>query len=144
MAHIPFRGKVPADRLYDTRFDMWVQREDDKVVVGATSFGLFLIGELIAFTAKPRGAQVDLGRGIGTVESSKTVTAVHSPLSLLLDEINEVAEEHPWVINKDPYDAGWMVRGRPLAWEEESAALVNALDYTAHVRAMEPDAVVEQ
>jgi len=144
MAHTPFRGKIPTDRLYDTRYDMWVQRAGERVVVGVTSFGVFLAGELIAFTAKPRGAQVELGRGIGTVESSKTVMAVHSPLSLLVDEINEVAEEHPRVINTDPYVAGWMVRGRPLAWENERAALVNARDYIAHVKAMEPDAAIEQ
>lgn len=143
MARSPFHGSVPADRLYDTRYDMWVRREGETVVLGATSFGLFLAGELIAFTAKPRGAQVAVGRGLGTVESSKTVQAVHSPLSLVLEAGNEAAEERPRYINSDPYGAGWMVRGRPLAWDEESPALVDAAAYIAHIRAMEPEAVVE-
>ena len=143
MAHEPFRGVLPGDRLYDTRYDMWVMRIGDQVVVGATSFGLFLAGTVVAFTAKPCGAEVALGRGLGTVESAKTVLAVHSPLSLVLDEVNEQAEQHPHVINNDPYGAGWMVRGRPLDWQVESAALVDAAVYAAHVRAMEPDAVIE-
>ena len=84
----------------------------ESVAIGATSFGLFLSGELIAFTAKPQGAEVGLGRGIGTLECSKTVLAVHSPISLRLEETNEAAEEHPRIINQDPYGAGWMVRGR--------------------------------
>lgn len=142
MAYTPFRGSVPADRLYDTRSDMWVRRAGDEVVIGATGFGLFLAGKLIAFTAKPRGATVAVGRGLGTVESSKTVLAVHSPLSVEVLTINEAAEERPRIINDDPYDAGWMVRGRPLAWAEESGALVDASAYVAHVRAIEPDAEI--
>jgi glycine cleavage system H protein len=143
MSHDPFHGRIPADRLYDTSFDMWIRREGEQVVVGATSFGLFLAGGLIAFTAKPRGARVALGRGLATVECSKTVMAVHSPLSLVIDNINEAAEERPQILNQDPYESGWMVRGRPLAWERESATLVDALGYADHVRAIEPDAVIE-
>ncbi len=144
MAYTPFRGSIPADRLYDARSDMWVRRAGDEVLIGATSFGLFLAGELIAFTAKPRGAMVSSGRGLGTVESSKTVLAVHSPLSVELLAINEAAEEHPRIINDDPYQAGWMVRCRALAWPQESGALVDAAAYIAHIRAIEPEAVIEQ
>ncbi|HZV54637.1 MAG TPA: hypothetical protein VFF82_06835 [Rhodocyclaceae bacterium] len=143
MAIEVFFGTIPADRLYDTRHDMWVQRDGASVVVGATAFGVFLAGKAIAFTAKPRGAEVACGRGLGTVESSKTVVAVHSPVSLVLDETNEAAEERPQLINDAPYGAGWMVRGRPLAWDGESPDLVDAATYAAHVRAMNPGAIVE-
>ncbi|MBS4098160.1 MAG: glycine cleavage system protein H [Sulfuricella sp.] len=143
MAREPFCGAIPADRRYDPRYDMWVLHDGDKVVVGATSFGLFLAGKVIAFTAKPRGAQVEQGRGLGTVESAKTVIAVHAPLSFVLEEANELAEDRPQIINDDPYGGGWMARGTPLDWEAESAALVDAAAYVAHLRAMEPDARVE-
>lgn len=143
MAYSPFRGRIPEGRLYDTRSDMWVVREGDEVLIGATSFGLFLAGKLIAFTAKPRGAHVAIGRGLGTVESSKTVVAVHSPLSVEIVAGNEAAEEHAEIINSDPYGAGWMVRGRLLAWSDERGALVDAPAYIAHMRAIEPDAVIE-
>lgn len=137
-----FRGAIPADRRYDTRHDMWVRRDGDAVVIGATAFGIHLAGKVIAFTAKPRGAEVARGRGLGTIESAKTVIAVHAPLSFVLEEGNEAAEERPQVINDDPYGAGWMARGRALAWETESAGLVDATAYAAHVRAMDPGAEV--
>jgi glycine cleavage system H protein len=138
-----FRGSFPADRLYDVNSDMWVMGDATYVVVGATGFGLFLAGPIIAFTAKPRGAEVIKSRGLGTVESSKTVVAVHAPLSLVLDETNEAAECRPQMVNEDPYGAGWMARGRPLAWQAERGALVDADAYARHVQAMEPDAVIE-
>jgi glycine cleavage system H protein len=143
MAHAPFRGRVPADRLYDCRSDTWVRRDGASVIVGATSFGLFLAGELVAFTGKPRGAEVAIGRGLATVESSKTVLAVHAPLSLVIEEINEAAEARVRLVNADPYGEGWMVRGRPLAWDLERAGLVDAAAYALHVRAIEPDALIE-
>lgn len=143
MATDPFRGSVPAHLLYDTRYDMWVLREGNEVVIGATGFGLHLAGEVIAFTAKPKGAEVSAGRGLGTVESAKTVLAVHSPVAFRLDTPNEAAEERPALINRDPYGAGWMARGAPLDWDADAAHLVDAAAYVQHIRAMEPGAVIE-
>ena len=141
MAHQPFSGSIPDDRLYCPAHDMWVQDlGDGEALVGATGFGIFLAGEIIAFTSKPKGAQVDLGRGMGTVECRKTVLAVHAPVSFVLLEGNEAAEERPRKVNDDPYGAGWMARVRPTRWADEKAALVDAAAYRAHVLKIEPEA----
>lgn len=141
MAHQPFSGSIPDDRLYCAAHDMWVQDlGGGEALVGATGFGIFLAGEIIAFTSKPNGAQVEIGRGMGTVECRKTVLAVHAPVSFVLLEGNEAAEERPRRINDDPYGAGWMARVRPTRWGDEKAALVDAAAYRAHVLKIEPEA----
>lgn len=140
MAHEPFCGGIPDGLLYDARHDMWLRREGDEIVIGATSFGIHLAGEIIGFTAKPRGAEVLLGRGLGTVESAKTVLALHAPVSFVLTEANETAEEHPALLNLDPYGRGWMVRGHALDWPGECAMLIDAVAYRRHVLAIEPRA----
>lgn len=140
MPHQPFKGKVPTDRLYCPEHDMWVQENGGEILVGATSFGLFLAGEIIAFTAKPNGAEIDRNRGMGTIECRKTVLAVHAPVSFRLISGNEAAEERPALINSNPYGAGWMARGLPLAWSLEKAQLVDASDYRRHILAIEPEA----
>lgn len=134
-----FRGAIPDDLLYDPHFDMWVRREGEEVLIGATSLGIFHAGEIIGFTAKPRGAKIEKSRGLGTVESAKTVIAVHAPISFELILANETAEERPAMINRDPYGAGWMVRGRPLDWENDCTFLVDAATYRQQVRSVEPD-----
>ena len=142
MAHTPFAGSIPDDRLYCPRYDMWVQEVGDgELLIGATAFGIFLAGEIIAFTSKPRGAEVELGRGMGTVECRKTVLAVHVPVSFVLLEGNEAAEEQPKRVNDDPYGAGWMARVRPTRWAEEQSVLVDAAAYRAHVLKIEPEAI---
>jgi glycine cleavage system H protein len=61
----------------------------------------------------------------------------------VLLEANEAAEERPSMLNRDPYQAGWMVRGRPSAWAAERGRLVNAAAYREHVRRIEPAAEFE-
>lgn len=140
MPHEPFHGAIPADRLYCPHHDMWVQERGGDILVGATAFGLFLAGEIIAFTAKPRGAEVARGRGLGTVECRKTVLAVHAPVAFRLLEGNETAEEHPGLINRDPYGAGWMARGLARDWPGERTDLIDAAAYRRHILAVEPGA----
>lgn len=143
MARERFSGRLPADRLYDPQYDMWLQEvAGGRILVGATAFGLHLAGEVIAFTSKPVGAQIGVGRGLGTVETGKTVLAVHCPVALGLEAINEAAEEDPALLARDPYGAGWMVRGLPRDWATDRARLVDAVAYRAHCLAIEPDAEI--
>jgi len=143
MATAPFHGAIPDGLLYDPGLDMWVRREGEEALVGATAFGIHRAGEVIGFTAKPRGADVERGRGMATVECAKTVLAVRAPISFLLVEANEHVEEHPLILNRDPYGAGWMARCRPTAWDAEAVHLVDAGAYRAHVLRLEPGAVIE-
>ncbi|UCV07676.1 glycine cleavage system protein H [Dechloromonas denitrificans] len=144
MAHQPFSGSIPDDRLYCPRYDMWVQETaDGAVLIGATAFGLFLAGEIIAFTSKPKGAEVDCERGMGTVESRKTVQALHAPISFVLLEGNEAAEERPELVNAEPYGAGWLARARPTRWAAEKPTLVDAATYRQHILKIEPEATFD-
>jgi glycine cleavage system H protein len=135
-----FCGAIPDNLLYDPRYDMWVREEDGEIVIGATSVGIFRAGEIIAFTAKPLGAKIANGRGLGTVECAKTVLAVHAPLGFELIAANGAAEERPALINRDPYGAGWMVRGRAENWDADRVELIDAAAYRRHVLVAEPDA----
>jgi glycine cleavage system H protein len=107
--------------------------------IGATAFGIFLAGEIIAFTSKPKGAEVARGRGMGTVECRKTVLAVHAPVSFVLLAGNDEAEERPRLVNDDPYGEGWMAHARSTAWESEKHGLLDAAAYRAHILTIEPE-----
>ena len=143
MSPVPFRGAIPDGLLYDAEHDMWVRRDGGEAVIGATAYGIFRAGEVIGFTAKPKGAEVDRGRGLATVECAKTVLAVRAPISFILLEANEAAEERPGILNRDPYRGGWMVRARPTAWDSECAGLLDAAAYREHIARVEPGAAFE-
>jgi len=142
--NLPFCDTLPADLLFDRQRDMWVRPgANGQVEIGATAFGLFLAGEVIAFTPKPKGAEIELGRGLATIETGKTVLAVHCPLSLRLDQTNEAAEESPVLLERDPYRSGWMIRGTPHHWATEKLQLVDAVSYRIHCLGIEPDAKID-
>lgn len=134
-----FRGTIPGDRLYDPEHDMWVLPEDDgTIIIGATAYGIHLAGKIIGFTCKPKGANVERGRGMATIECAKTVLAVHAPIGFDLLEANEAAEENPSLLNLDPYGAGWMVRVRPHDWLRDMEALVDGKHYRRGIRRANP------
>jgi len=138
-----FRGRIPASLLYHPEHNVWLLREGGELVIGATSYGAYFAGEILAFTPKRVGAVIELDRSLGVVEVAKTLVAIHAPVSIRLSATNEAAVARPSLINSDCYGAGWLVRGVPLRWNEESAALVERDAYAALLRKAEPDAEIE-
>jgi glycine cleavage system H protein len=134
-----FRGRVPPSLLYDASNDVWVREEGSEVVIGATSYGAYFAGEILAFTPKRPGAEIEYDRSLGVVEVAKSLIAIHAPLTLRVTAVNEEAVRKPELINDDPYGAGWMVRGKPVRWDEERPRLVGRDAYVDRVKEAEPD-----
>ena len=135
-----FHGRIPPERIYCCKTNMWIRYIDGRVLIGATNFGLHLAGEIVAFTAKPDGAEILRGKGMGTIECHKTVLALHAPVSFRLISGNAEAETHPKLINVYPYEKGWMALGSPLSWDSERTALCDAEDYKQHILSIDPEA----
>lgn len=142
MARERFQGRFPPDLLYDIRADVWVRRAGEELTIGATSYGAYFAGEILAFTPKRAGAEIEAERSLGVVEVAKTMVAIHAPMALRISAINDEAVKKPELINSDPYGAGWLVRAVPLRWDEERTRLVDRDAYRAHVLAAEPDAEI--
>jgi len=66
-----------------------------------------------------------------TVESSKAVGDVYSPVSGTVKEINEALMDEPEKINEDPYGAGWLFVIEPSNLDAEKGNLLSADDYKA-------------
>ncbi len=66
-----------------------------------------------------------------TVESSKAVGDVYSPVSGAVKEINEALMDEPEKINEDPYGAGWLYVIEPSNLDAEKGNLLSEDDYKA-------------
>jgi glycine cleavage system H protein len=53
---------------------------------------------------------VDKDEVFGSVEAVKTVSDLFMPLSGEVVEFNEGLEDDPEIVNKDPYDKGWIIK----------------------------------
>ena len=120
------RGCVlPLSLHYSVGDHTWAQmNEDGTVTVGMTDVAQNLAGPLLHAKPKKVGAVRARGKPLATVESSKWVGPVKSPLSGEIVAVNEELAQDAGIINKSPYKAGWIVRMKPTDLDGEMSQLL--------------------
>ncbi len=108
----------------------WAKQEGDLIVTGISDFAQNMLGDLMFVEAPKVGTNVQAGQAVGTVESVKTASDIHAPVSGEVVEVNTALHDDPEIINTDPYGKGWIYKIRP-SQTAELAQLLNAADYAA-------------
>jgi len=119
--------EVPGDRRYTDQHE-WAKEEDGKITVGITDYAQDQLGDVVFVGLPEPGSQVEAGVPLGEVESTKSVSDIFSPVGGTVLEKNGDVEQHPEVINQDPYGRGWLVRIEP-AGGDSLDGLMAADDY---------------
>jgi glycine cleavage system H protein len=115
----------PSDLWYSIEHQVWARLGDDgTAVVGITSLGIQLAGEIYMCRPKSVGSVVEQGRSVAVVELAKSIVSVKSPVAGAVVEINDRLAATPELVERDPYGAGWLARLRLLGFEADSAALL--------------------
>lgn len=114
---------IPDDLYYLVEKHVWARYEDGLVTVGLTDVAQNLAKGIISVTPKAVGRKVAKGRSVATVESSKWVGPVPSPVNGEVAEVNQDVVSEPGRVNQEPYGAGWIARIRPENWDAEVADL---------------------
>ena len=117
---------VPDDRRY-TKEHEWAKEEGGRIVVGITDFAQDQLGDVVFVGLPEAGSEVEGGKPLGEVESTKSVSDVYSPVSGKVIEKNAEVESNPELINSDPYGQGWLVAIEGSASVLEN--LMSAADY---------------
>jgi glycine cleavage system H protein len=115
---------LPEELYYIIEKHVWARPEDGVIVVGMTDVAQNLAKTIISVTPKSAGRPVAKGKSLATVESSKWVGPVPSPVSGEIVEVNGAVVATPSTLNEDPYGAGWIAKVAPADWEADSADLV--------------------
>ncbi len=133
---------IPDDLHYMIQKHVWVQRENDGcALIGITDVAQRLAGKIIVVTTKKVGRGLTKGQSTGTIESSKWVGPIPSPLTGEIVAVNQAPQDDPTVLNRDPY-GNWIVRLQPSNWEEESGDLVTGTDgVEAYRRLLEAEGI---
>jgi glycine cleavage system H protein len=114
---------IPDDLYYVVEKHIWARYDGEVVTVGMTDVAQHLAHTFLSVTAKAVGRTVKKSKSIATVESSKWVGPVPSPVEGDIVEINASVVSQPTTINRDPYGEGWIARLRPADWAADSADL---------------------
>lgn len=120
----------PAECRYSPQHE-WVRLESgDTALVGITNYAQGQLGDVVFIDLPPPGTQVRQSQKMGEIESVKAVSDLFSPVSGEVIEVNQVAQDHPELVNREPYVRGWLLRVR-LADPSELDRLLTAQDYQA-------------
>jgi glycine cleavage system H protein len=119
---------MPEDLYYHIE-DSWVKIESDGTVrVGMDDFYQKQAGDTTYVDLPFEGDSVSQGETCGKIQSSKWVGKFVSPISGEIIEVNNELENDCRLINKDPYNAGWIIKIKPTNLEEELKTLAHGPD----------------
>lgn len=115
----------PSELKY-ARTHEWVKIEGDLVITGITDHAQDELGDLVYVETPEVGSKVTAGEQAGVVESVKTASDIHAPVSGTVVEVNTDLEDDPDFVNDDPYRKGWIYKIKPDNIADVEKLLTNA------------------
>lgn len=114
----------PSELKY-ARTHEWVKIEGDLVITGITDHAQDELGDLVYVETPEVGSKVTAGEQAGVVESVKTASDIHAPVSGTVVEVNTDLEDDPDFVNEDPYGKGWIYKIKPDNMADVEKLLTN-------------------
>lgn len=123
----------PSELKY-TKDHEWVKIEGEEAIIGVTDFAQRELGDIVYIDIAITGKEVAREDVFGTIEAVKTVSDLFMPVSGTIIKMNTNLDQHPELVNKDPYGEGWMARVA-IADVSQADGLLSAEEYTSLVGA---------
>ena len=101
--------KLPNDINYTSTHE-WIKIEDNIGTVGITDYAQYQLGDIVFIELPDAGMVFEKGSNAAEIESVKAVGDVLMPLSGEIIETNEKLTNNPELINKSPYEDGWIIK----------------------------------
>jgi glycine cleavage system H protein len=120
------------DNLQYSKEHEWIGVRESEATVGVSFFAQSELGDVVFVELPEVGQVLKAGEEFGTVESVKTVSELYSPVSGEVLEVNKHLEDHPEVINEDPYGRGWLMKVR-LSDPGELELLMDVAAYKSQI-----------
>lgn len=122
-------GYKVIDGLYYTKNDEWIKVEGDIGTVGITDYAQDKLGDIVYLEDIEKGKKIKAGETLTTIESVKAASDIYAPVSGEVIEVNSEVIKEPSIINKDPYEQGWIAKLK-IENPDELKELMNAEEYS--------------
>lgn len=104
--------EFPTNVKYTSEHE-WIRIDGDVAYVGITDYAQKQLGDIVFVDITTEGETLEKGEVFGTIEVVKTVSDLFLPVGGEVLEVNPELEEHPELVNKDPYGEGWLIKLSP-------------------------------
>jgi len=93
-----------------TSTDEWIKLESNIATIGISDYAQTHLGDIVFIELKEGGNELKKGDILTTVESVKSASDIYSPVSGKLIAMNKSLGTDPGIINREPYDGGWIAK----------------------------------
>lgn len=125
--------QIPPE-FYYTKEHEWVHVEGANCRIGVTDYAQNSLHEIVYVDLPKVGYKVAQMQSLGTVESVKAVADVYSPISGVVLEVNGELSDAPELVNKSPYEKGWITVIRPDDLKKDISTLMRPEAYRDFVK----------
>jgi glycine cleavage system H protein len=129
------KTEIPEGLRY-SKGHVWVASENGLCVLGWTDYIQQNAGDVNYVELLEPGKQIDRDQEFGTIETSKWVDRLCSPVAGRVVASNSEILQRPELINVSPFREGWLVKLR-VDTAVESPALLSPDEYAAYVQTCE-------
>ena len=105
MANVPDDLRYTADHEYVKQTG-----EAGVVIVGITDYAQGELGDVVFVNLPKPGQRLDAHQAFGTIEAVKAVSDLFCPVAGEVAAVNAALDADPALVNRSPYDEGWMIR----------------------------------
>ncbi|MDP8213504.1 MAG: glycine cleavage system protein GcvH [Candidatus Zapsychrus exili] len=116
------------DNFIYTKEHEWASIEDNIVTVGISDYAQESLGDITFVELPAKDDEIDQFGDLASVESVKAASDIFSPMSGKIVEVNNDLEVEPGLINKSPYENGWIAKIE-ISDPEEASNLMTADEY---------------
>jgi glycine cleavage system H protein len=100
----------PKEYRYTKDHEYFCPEPGNKGKIGVTNYAQEQLGDVVFLDLPAPGTMIQQSKKLGEVESVKAVSEIFAPVSGKVIEVNRQVVEHPELVNRDPYGAGWLVK----------------------------------
>ncbi len=91
---------------------VWVDIDDQHARIGLTNYIQDALGAAISVELPDIGDMIEEGEIFAEIETVSTVHELIAPITGTVLAVNPHLEDHPKLINEDPYGEGWLIEVR--------------------------------
>jgi glycine cleavage system H protein len=101
-----------------TKEHEWIKIDEGVAIIGISDFAQEQLGDIVSIELPKAGGVFRQGQTMAIVDSVKASSDIYAPISGEILEVNEELIEKPEMINRSPYDSGWIAKIKPSNIEE--------------------------
>ncbi len=111
--------KIPQGLFYSRNHTWMFMERTGAAKVGLDDLLLHITGEVKFNTLKKPGDMIAKGELLTEIDQNGKLLSITSPVSGKILDTNAMLNEHPGILNEDPYGKGWIYKIKPTNWMAE-------------------------